>query len=371
MSITDVCLHPVSVARSYATQIAQEGGGARSRVARSPFVFIEVQTADGFTGWGEISDVPAAEYPCVDDLLSELRGLLIGVDPFDLQHVHACLSELYPVAEGREWPRLISAAVDMLCYDLQAQRVGLPVFKLLGGAHRTLVPVSWVAYIRDDLELLKQEIEEKVARGFRAFKLKVGVDVDLDDARLEVMRRAAGPEANIKIDPNGGWTLEEALVNIPRLSRHGISGVETPIALRDPQELAVLRRRVEVPLIEHVFTRQDAVRYIQHESLDWFNLATTGCGGIWPARCIAEMAQAAGVGILLGSTVELGPGTLAQLHLAASIRDLTLPSDLIGPEMYQDDVLDVPLRYESGCLRVPSGPGLGVGMDRVALKRLA
>jgi len=371
MSITDVCLHPVSVERSYETQIAQEGGGSRARVARSPFVFIEAQTADGLTGWGEISDVPAAEYPCLDGLRSELRGLLIGVDPFDIQHVHAGLSELYPFAVDQEWPRLVSAAVDMLCYDLQAQRVGVPVFKLLGGAQRTSVPVSWVAFIRDDLQLLKQEIEEKVARGFWAFKLKVGVDLELDDARLEVMRQAAGPEANIKIDPNGGWTLDEAIVNIPRLARHGISGVETPIAFRDPRQLAELRRHVDVPLIEHVFTKEDAVRYIRHESLDWFNLATTGCGGIWPARCIAEMAQAAGVGILLGSTVELGPGTLAQLHLAASIRDLTLPSDLIGPEMYQDDVLDAPLCYASGCLTVPSVPGLGVGMDRTALERLA
>ncbi|MEO1996413.1 MAG: hypothetical protein ABGZ17_14180, partial [Planctomycetaceae bacterium] len=202
MAITDVCLHSVSVSRSYATQIAQEGGGARSRVDRSPFVFIEAQTSDGLTGWGEISDVPPAELPCLDGLRAELRSVLVGTDPFDMQHVHGRLSELYPFAGDTEWPRLVSAGVDMLCYDLQGRRMGLPVFKLLGGAHRASVPVSWVAFIRDDLQLLKQEIEEKVARGFWAFKLKVGVDLELDDARLEVMRRAAGPQANIKIDPN-------------------------------------------------------------------------------------------------------------------------------------------------------------------------
>ena len=371
MLITDICLHPVSVARAYATQIAQEGGGARDQVARSRFIFIEAATSDGWTGWGEISDVPSEELPSLDELRGELQTLLIGVDPFDLQHVHAQLEAGHELGGDREWPRLFSAAVDMVCYDLQAQCLGLPVYKLLGGSHRTSVPVSWVAFIRDDLKLLEEEIEEKVARGFRAFKLKVGVDLEQDDARLEVMRRAAGPTANIKIDPNGGWTLEEALVNIPRLARHGISGVETPIAFRDPRQLAELRRQVDVPLIEHVFTRHDAVEYIRHESLDWFNLATTGCGGIWPARCIAEMAQSAGIGILLGSTVELGPGTLAQLHLAASIRDLTLPSDLIGPEMYHDDVLQVPLRYEAGGLRVPDRPGLGLEVDRAALERLA
>ena len=65
--------------------------------------------------------------------------------------------------------------------------------------------VSWVAFIRDDLDLLREEIAEKCAEGFTAFKLKVGVDIELDEQRLEVMRRAAGPGASIKIDPNGGW----------------------------------------------------------------------------------------------------------------------------------------------------------------------
>lgn len=371
MQIAGIDLHPVAVPRAYETQIAHEGGGAKERVAKSPFIFIEASTDAGLTGWGEISDLPPAELPELKQLRQQLSQLLIGRDPFDLQQLHCELREVFPFAADKEFPRLVSAGVDMLCYDLQAQLAGLPLYKLLGGKHRDRVRVSWVAFIRDDLDLLREEIREKTAAGFDAFKLKVGVDIDLDDERLAVMRETAGPDANIKIDPNGGWTLDEALVNIPRLAKHDISGVETPVAFRDPRELAILRRQVNVPLIEHVMTADDALGYICHQSLDWFNIATTGCGGIWPARGIAEMAQAAGIGILLGSTVEMGPGTLAQLHLAASIRDLTLPSDLIGPAMYADDVLASPLVYQAGCLRVPDGPGLGVTIDLNKLAELA
>ena len=371
MQITAIDLHPVSVARAYSTQIAQEGGGARERRAKSRFILVEAATDRGLTGWGEISDLPMDEYPNLVQLREELARLLIGHDPFDLQQLHAGLRAVWPFSGDDEFPRLVSAGIDMLCYDLQAQAAGVPIYQLLGGKHRDRVHVSWVAFIREDLDLLREEIREKTAAGFNAFKLKVGVDIDVDDERLAVMREAAGPDANIKIDPNGGWTLDEALKNIPRLARHNISGVETPVAFRDPRELSTLRRQVDVPLIEHVMTAKDAIDYIRHESLDWFNIATTGCGGIWPARSIAEMAQAAGVGILLGSTVEMGPGTLAQMHLAASIRDLTLPSDLIGPAMYADDVLQTPLAYESSRLQIPDETGLGGTIDRTKLADLS
>ena len=75
--------------------------------------------------------------------------------------------------------------------------------------------------------------------------------------------------------------------------------------------------------------------------------------------------------MLLGSTVELGPGTLAQLHLGLSINKLTLPSDLIGPGLLQGDILTAPLRYDHGRLSPPIAPGLGIQIDRDLLEKYA
>jgi muconate cycloisomerase len=358
------------VPRAYATQIALEGGGARDQVATSTCVFVAATTQDGMIGWGEISDIPRSEEQEFAAACDEIPRLLLGRDPHDLQSLHADLQEQFPHDAARELPRLIGAGLDMVCYDLIAQAAGVPIYKLLGGAHRDRVHISWVAFIREDLDLLRQEIVEKVSQGFNAFKLKVGVDIDLDDERLAVLRETAGPQANIKIDPNGGWGLDAAVQNIKRLSRHDISGVETPVAGRDAREIAIVRQQVDVPLIEHVFTAEDALQYLKHESLDCFNIATTGSGGIWPARIIAEMARVGGVGILLGSTVEMGPGTLAQLHLAASIPNLTLPSDLVGPALYAADVLTEPLHYDNSYMAVPSAAGLGGTVDREKLRAL-
>ena len=83
------------------------------------------------------------------------------------------------------------------------------------------------------------------------------------------------------------------------------------------------------------------------------------------------LAQSAGIGILLGSTVEMGPGTLGQLQLAATIERLALPSDLIGPGMYTSDILVEPLSFERGTLRIPRGAGLGGTVDKTKLLELS
>ena len=75
-------------------------------------------------------------------------------------------------------------------YDLQGKATKQPIYNLLGGKVRNDVVVSWVAYIREELDLLRAEIQEKVAQGFRAFKLKVGVDIELDEERVALARRA-------------------------------------------------------------------------------------------------------------------------------------------------------------------------------------
>jgi muconate cycloisomerase len=365
VKIIDVELTPFNVRRRYATQIAQEGGGAREVVEASPFLFLRATTDTGHIGWGEISDIEPDEVPEVEAWREKVAAALVDRNPVDIARHHADWAETFPDPPGiggSSLNRLTRAGLDMVCYDLVSHATSTPVCRLLGGEWRDRIHISWVAFIRDDLQLLREEIAEKCAEGFTAFKLKVGVDIDLDEQRLAVMRDTAGPEASIKIDPNGGWDQDQAVTNIGRLARFDLDGVETPVGGRDPAEIAAVRREVDVRLIEHVSTPVDALEYIRHESLDVFNIATTGCGGIFQARRIAQMAETAGVGLLLGSTVEMGPGTRAQVQLAASIRGLTLASDLVGPGLYAEDVLTEPPTYVDGCLEVPRTIGFGAGI---------
>ncbi len=371
MKITSLKLHPVSVARKYATVIAKKGGEAKNAVERSSFIFIELETDTGLIGWGEVSDIPAEAYPNLPEYQALLTDLMLGRNPFAIQQLHLDMQQHLMPDDGQDTlTRYTTCALDMAMYDLAAQAVERPVSDLLGGGVRREVRVSWVAYIREDLDLLRDEVREKVEAGFDAFKVKVGVDIDLDEARVKVVREVAGPQTSIKVDANAGWSVATAPANIRRLHKFNLAGVETPVPRDDPREIAAVRKQVDVPILEHVNDVQYAMALLKADAVDEFNIATTNCGGLWPARQVAALAQGAGIGVLLGSTVEMGPGTLAQLHLAALTPNLNLPSDLIGPGMYVSDVLQRPLQYAKGRLKVPTGPGLGGTIDRKKLAAL-
>ncbi len=371
MKIQSLKMHPVAVARQYGTVIAKEGGKANRTVEKSFFYFLEVTTDDGLTGWGEISDVPPEDKPKdAAEYRELLQAFTRGRSPFEVQQMHHDFREHFDT-KNNALARYTSCALDMAFYDLQGKKTGRRVCDLLGGAVREDVVVSWVAYIRDEFDEIREEIREKLAQGFTAFKLKVGVDIDLDERRLAITRELAGPEVSIKVDANEGWSVDEAPRNIRRLNKYKLAGVETPVPREDPKDIAAVRRQVDVPILEHVSTLDYGLALLKADAVDVFNVATTGADGLWGARQIVTLAQAGDIGVLLGSTVEMGPGTLAQLHLAATVPNLTLPSDLIGPGMYRQDVLKKPLAYRDGKLHVPHGVGLGGDIDRKKLTALA
>jgi len=370
MKIKSLKFHPVVVERQYGTVIAKAGGQAKRTVAKSWFYFLELTADNGLTGWGEYSDVDPEALPKDSaDFAETLAMFTVGRDPFAVQQMHHDYREHFDIANDP----MASAgrcAMDMAFYDLQGRAARRPVCDLLGGAIRRAVTISWVAYIREELDLIREEIREKTKAGFTAYKLKVGVNIDLDEERLAIAREEAGPRASIKVDANEGWDIPAAIKNIKRLDKFNLAGVETPVPRDDPRDIAAVRRAVKVPIIEHVKDLAYANALVRAGAVNVFNIATTGNGGLWHARQVVAIAQAAKLGILLGSTVELGPGTNAQLHLAATIPNLTLPSDLIGPGLYKQHVLKNPHRYVKGQLHVPKDIGLGGEMDREKMKKL-
>ena len=133
--------------------------------------------------------------------------------------------------------------------------------------------------------------------------------------------------------------------------------------------LARVRAAVPVEIIEHVVDFSDAfsVALVRHRAVDLFNVVPCQTGSLDRARRLIHLAEAAGLRVLLGSTVELGPGTAAALHLGATSQAVTATSDLVGPGLLEDDVITQPFTYDNGWLKVPEGPGFGVSLDRKKL----
>ena len=369
MKIVDVRVHPVAVSRQYGTLTS---GGQEGRqnpdaqpVELSYFHILEVETDAGIVGLGEISDfAPGSRLTDgspmeAENVAAKLRSLLVGRDPTDQERL------TLEVDQGG----LVNCAIDSACYDILGKAYGASATALAGGRLRESVWVSWVAYIRAP-EAMVPEIEEKLAQGFNAFKFKVGRDIDLDEARIKLFREIGGDDLNLKLDANAAWDVDEAIANMRRLEKYNLAGIETPIDKENVAGMAQVRQAIDTPILEHVSTQAYALELVRNEAVDVFNVSTVGCGGIYRAKKVIAVAEAAGLHVLLGSTVELGVGTAAQLALAASSWRVDWPSDLIGPLMYTDDVLVEPGEWDDGHLRVPHGAGLGVTLDPAKLTSL-
>ncbi len=265
------------------------------------------------------------------------------------------------------------AAIEMALWDLLGKAAGLPVYRLLGGPVRDSIPIKWsISGVEPDRAA--RIAEWALEHGFRTMKVKVGIDPEQDVARVQAVRKVIGEDVRLGVDANGAWNPATAVSMIRRLCQHGIFFAEQPVPPGDVEWLARVRQQVEVPIVadESVYTAHDAISLARAGAADVLSIYVGKSGGIGPARRIAAMAEAFGMGCTVGSNLEMGVGSSAMLHLAMATSGITpddFPCDIIGPLFYTDDLLDEPLWIQNGKARVPVGPGLGVELNEERLQR--
>jgi O-succinylbenzoate synthase len=206
------------------------------------------------------------------------------------------------------------------------------------------------------------------AGGCRTAKVKVAErgQVLADDlARVEAVRDALGPDGLIRVDANGAWDVDEAVTAIAAIDRAagGLEYVEQPVA--SVEDLAVVRRRVDVPIAadESIRRAEDPYRVRDLEAADIAVLKVQPLGGVRPCLRIAEDI---GLPVVVSSAVESSVGIAAGVALAAALPELHHACGLATVQLLTSDVATDPLLPVDGFL--PVGP---VAVDEAALARLA
>ena len=399
MRITEVRVRQVAVPRIYDTYCADPKHlKATINHGRTTYQIIELTADDGLTGIGEVSDIaPRMDAPAPASLQDLLSGVLTGGGTRAWRSLYDGVDEALPGDWYPELRQLILFGVESALLDLIGKAHGIPLYELLGGRCRRAASVSWVAYLRgdatieDELQALEREVIDQVGSGMKAFKLKVGEDHERDLERVRLARRIAGPAAYVKVDASGYWEEAEAVSRLRDMAAAGADACETPIrALSRPMSrddparieadvdeiagaLAKVRDRSPIPIIEHVADLGDVflTALIRHRAVDIVNVVPCQAGGLRRAKRLIHAAETAGMPALLGSTIELGPGTAASVHLAIASASVSVPSDLVGPGLLEDDICTTPFSLEGGELTPFEGPGLGVDLDEESMERWA
>jgi O-succinylbenzoate synthase len=190
--------------------------------------------------------------------------------------------------------------------------------------------------------------------GCRTAKVKVaepGQVLAHDQARLEAVRDALGPDGLIRVDANGGWSVDEAVALLPLLDRAagGLEYAEQPVA--SVEDLALVRKRVDVPIAadESIRRAEDPYRVRDLEAADIAVLKVQPLGGV---RACLRIAEDIGLPVVVSSALETSVGIAAGVALAAALPQLQHACGLATVQLLAGDVTDEPLLPVDGMLPV-------------------
>jgi len=323
LGIKQIEVYPVTLGYKETFKIAQEIS------TESHNVIIKIVTDYGVVGWGESSPsqrVTGENTETVVKALDKIAPKVIGLCPLRIERNVEVMDSIV-----KENPAA-KAAIDIALHDILGKTARKPLFMLMGG-YRTEVLTDLTLSIKTPKEMAKDAVKA-IKKGFKALKVKVGINPYEDVERIRLIREAINNDIQIRIDANQGWTPKQAIEVLTKIERFNIQFAEQPVPAEDMTGLVEVRRNSPIPIMadESVHSPEDALRLIQAKAIDLINIKLMKSGGILKARKIAEIVEASGIPCMIGCMGESEIGIAAGAHLAAAVKNIQhadLDSDIL------------------------------------------
>jgi L-alanine-DL-glutamate epimerase-like enolase superfamily enzyme len=209
---------------------------------------------------------------------------------------------------------------------------------------------------------MAKDAKKAVKKGFKALKVKIGINPMEDVERVRLVRETVGNKIQIRIDANQGWTPKQAIEALNKIEKFNVQFVEQPVPPENIKDLIKVRKNSPIPVMadESVHSPKDAFRLIQAEAVDFINIKLMKSGGILMGRKIAEIAEAAGVPCMIGCMSESGIGIAAGAHLAAAVKNIQYAD--LDADLFQKEALVSKggTKVKSSMRMFPKENGLGI-----------
>jgi L-alanine-DL-glutamate epimerase-like enolase superfamily enzyme len=368
--------------------LAQPVFDANYVMATKPALLVEVETDGGLVGLGEAAHFggPLASTKAVIE--GELREHLVGEDPRDIErlweHMH---QRAYKHARGGIVVAAMSG-VDIALWDLRGKLAGMPVWRLLGG-YRGRVPAYATGGFYAEgkgIRELTAEMEGYCRHGFRAVKMKVGRNSDVegsplramahrgvcevslaeDLARVRAVREAVGPDVRLMVDVNGAWDVPTAVKMGRAMELSDIYWYEEPVCPDDLRGSAEVARKLAIPVAGYetcTYGRIGFRDYIQANAIHFVQPDVAWAGGLTECLKIAHLAQAWNLPLaphIHGSAVAVA----AAAHLLGAIPNGSMAEMVFPAHPLMAELAMEPLVVDhTGHIELGERPGLGLELD--------
>ena len=326
---------------------------------------VRLRCDDGSEGTGYTYTIGTGGSSVVALLRDHLAPRLIGRDADEIEAIWKSLFfHTHATAVGAI-TSLALAAIDTALWDLRARRLGLPVWKLAGGA-QPKVPVYTTegGWLQLPVETLVQETMAAKAAGFRGAKIKVGrPHVSEDVARLAAVREAVGDGFELMVDANQAFTVSEAIRRARAFERFGLAWLEEPLPAEDLAGHVELAAHTGIPIAvgESLYSAAHFREYLERDACSIVQVDCARIGGVTPWLKVAHLAEAFNVAVCPHFLMELHVSLTAAVPNAAWVEYI--------PQL--DDLTSSRLAIENGFAIAPMQPGLGIAWDAGKLEQRA
>ena len=370
MKISDIRLHLIEC------RLPEPQGHALSFFDRRAALLVEVRSDEGLSGWGETWHSPAAAWTIIE---TTLAPAVLSQDPLEYQRLWGAMHGR--LGYERQGPGLMAlSAVDMALWDLRGRALGQPIARLLGGPLRTRVPAyaggPYLKPGRDPYRSYRREAERMVAPGFRAMKMKVGVDPDADGRAAAAVRKVVGPEVILLADANQGYTVRPAIEAGRQLEAEGFAWLEEPVAPDDVEGYAHVAGALGLAVVggEALGGIRAFRSFFERNALDAAQPDLAVAGGFTEVMRIAALAAAWEVPVVphvWGTAINF----YAALQLCAVLPGYRSHTSMPYPWFEYDqspnplrELWGVPAPGPDGMVEIPQGTGLGIEVDAAAFE---
>jgi L-alanine-DL-glutamate epimerase-like enolase superfamily enzyme len=373
MKITEVITHPIKIDLPQASWTAHEISGTAT------LTLFEVRTDEGLVGYGEVQGGPQTT---ICDLAATFGDCIKGMDPLGHIEIWERLFSTTsprpgglggwdglptPLPRGQR-PQAMAAigGIDIALWDIKGKAAGLPVYKLLGGARKSVFTYSTGGYYVEGapIDACAEEMARHVAKGYRAVKIKTGaLSLENELTRIRATREAIGPDTLLMLDMNAPYGVEDCITFANAVAEHDIFWLEEPLHWHlQPADYVRLAAASPVPLAhgEREWTRFTIRDFINSGALKFVQFDSTRHAGFTESLRIAHLAEQQGVLI--------APHTAPQVHahLVSAFGDAAFGAESHGSHdrhPIQHNLYIQAPAVRDGMVHLSDAPGFGIEIN--------
>jgi L-alanine-DL-glutamate epimerase-like enolase superfamily enzyme len=305
-------------------------------------------SGSGESGFGRIAGAPDALAALIEH---ELKPLVVGTEPAYVRRTHREMLRETEYHGSFGLAMFGIAAIDTALWDCLGRALGVPCWQLWGAAHDRIPAYAMVGWLNYSDEEVQRICAQAVEQGFRAVKIKVGYPtLEQDVHRVEVVRKAIGPDVRLMVDANQSLTTVEAIRRGRAFEELGCYWWEEPIPADDIDGYATLAEALDIPIGtgENLYTCADFARFLRRGAVDVVQPDLRRTGGPTALLQIGALADAFRL-----PYASHGGGPVQLSIMACLPNALYLETGLLRP--------DSPMKLVDGCALVPTGPGFSWG----------